>query len=194
MRLRSIRGVLARLPAKGNTPSAKLVRRRHGGGRCSPRPGDDGVAQAWRLRKARVFALDRQSGLRDQLNEPLGMDSDPFAQAPSAGWAFLVAAALVALAVGLGEEYLLLGLKPHGGAGLAAGSMAQAAAPSSLPPLRLVAAPANPPQVTEPVKMLAPPGSTGAVRGRSGAPEPLIIDVQQALARLRAQDPFAAER
>ena len=40
----------------------------------------------------------------------------------------------------------------------------------------------------------AAPSITGTVRVRSGAPEPLIIDVQQALARLRAQDPSATER
>ena len=137
----------------------------------------------------------RQSGLRDELNEPLGMGSDPFAQGASAGgWTFLIAAALVALAVGLGEEYLLLGLRTHDGAGSAARSVAQAATPVDSPPQRVVATPANPPPVANPAKKVAAPSSTGSVRPRSGAPEPLIIDVQQALARLRAQDPSAAER
>jgi hypothetical protein len=133
--------------------------------------------------------------LRDELNEPLGLGSDPLAQAASVGgWTFLMAAALVALAVGLGEESLLLGLGPRTGAGPAARSGAQATAPAVPPPLRLVEAPAKPPPSAVPAGKLAAPTSVGAVRARSGAPEPLIIDVQQALARLRAQDPSAAER
>ena len=73
--------------------------------------------------------------MRDELNEPLGMGSDPLAQAASiGGWTFLMAAALVALAVGLGEEYLLLSLRPHNGAGLVAGSVAQATAPADFAP------------------------------------------------------------
>ncbi len=133
--------------------------------------------------------------MRDELNEPLGMGSDPLARAASiGGWTFLMAAALVALAVGLGEEYLLLSLRPHNGAGLVAGSVAQATAPTDLPPLRIVEAPAKPPPLVDTAEKVAAPSSTGTVRVHSGAPEPLIIDVQQALARLRAQDPSATER
>jgi hypothetical protein len=123
------------------------------------------------------------------------MGSDPFARRPSAGgWTFLIAAALVALAVGLCEEYFLIGLRPHSGARLAGDSVARVATPVESPPLRLVEAPANPPPVANPAKTLVAPSSTGSVRVRSGAPEPLIIDVQQALAKLRARDPSAAER
>ncbi len=133
--------------------------------------------------------------MRDELNEPLGMGSDPLAQAASiGGWTFLMAAALVALAVGLGEEYLLLSLRPHNSAGLVARSVAQATAPADSPPLRLVEAPAKPPPLVDTAEKVAAPSSTGTVRVHSGAPEPLIIDVQQALARLRAQDPSATER
>ncbi len=67
---------------------------------------------SFRPEKGEGLAGERQSGLRDELNEPLAMGSDPFTQGASAGgWTFLIAAALVALAVGLGEEYLLLGLR-----------------------------------------------------------------------------------
>ncbi len=133
--------------------------------------------------------------MRDQLNEPLGMGSDPLAHAASiGGWTFLMAAALVALAVGLGEEYLLLSLRPHNSTGLVARSVAQATAPANSPPLRLAEAPAKPPPLVDTAEKVAAPSSTGTVRVHSGAPEPLIIDVQQALARLRAQDPSAAAR
>ncbi len=133
--------------------------------------------------------------MRDELNEPLGMGSNRPAQAASAGaGTFLAVVVLVALTVGLGEEYLLLSARSQNGGSIGARFSARAAAWADPPPLRLVEAPAKPPPAAHPAEKAAAPSVVGTVRVRSGAPEPLIIDVQQALAALRAQDPSASER
>lgn len=123
------------------------------------------------------------------------MGSSPTGLASSAGgWTFLAVAALVALTVGLSEEYLLLSARPQNDGVPAAPFLARTSVPEVSPPLRLVEAPAKPPLAADLADKTAAPSITGTVRVRSGAPEPLIIDVQQALARLRAQDPSATER
>jgi hypothetical protein len=148
-----------------------------------------------RAQKGKDRAGERLAVLRDELNEPLRIGSSlPGRSASAGGWTFLAVAALVALTVGLGEEYLLLSARPQNGGRVAAALLAHTTVPEVSPPLRLVEAPAKPPRAADPADKTAAPSITGTVRVRSGAPEPLTIDVQQALARLRAQDPSPAGR
>jgi hypothetical protein len=159
-----------------------------------------GVAQAEGARTsptsetARARAGERQAALRDELNEPLGTGPGRPASAPKgrAGVFAAVAAGIAAAAVA-GEWSLLSD---------AAASRARAAvvmerygAPVERPPLRLTETFDAPPQASPaaaPAKSAVKAPPAGPARLRAGAPEPLIIDVQQALAAQRARSEAAA--
>ena len=135
--------------------------------------------------------------MRDELNEPLGLGPNRFPPAASGGAGFLAAAAaLVALGAVLGEIAVLRGAPAAGG--ISAPFAERPIPPADPPPLRLTAAKsADPPAKPLPAADLgegATPAQPKSLRHRGGAPEPLIIDVQRALAALRAKDLAAAER
>jgi hypothetical protein len=134
--------------------------------------------------------------LRDELNEPLGLGPNRPAPAACGGsGAFAAVAAAVAAAIILAELAFLRGA-PSGAAGRIVKSAWEGSAVlADPPPLRLTQsldAPAKPPPAADTIED-APPANPGrSPHARAGAPEPLIIDVQQALAALRAKDLAAA--
>jgi hypothetical protein len=132
---------------------------------------------------------ERRPGLRDDLMKPLG--SNGLAPAANGGaGAFVASAALVAAAVILGETAFLRPL-----ASPTAGRVAVFSAETTVPPpLRLTPSLDAPPPPAELVGHFPPPSSDKPPHVRAGASEPLIIDVQQALAALRATDLTAALR
>ncbi len=142
--------------------------------------------------------------MRDELNEPLGIGPDVSPLTMRAGFsAFAVAAALTAAAIVAGELWLIRSAAPRAGDVFAASPAQTLTAPIEPPTLRL-SENSDPPskplpefasadRVDQPGKA-AKPGPAKPARGRPGAPEPLIIDVQQALAALRVKDPQGAQR
>jgi hypothetical protein len=136
--------------------------------------------------------------LRDELNEPLGIGSNLPAPATTVGAGALAAvAALVAAMVVLGETSLIRGVAPRIGGAVTESAAAKAAAPAEVPPLRLTAssdAPTKPPPTEDMTDKTEAASPAKPARVRAGAPEPLIIDVQQALAALRARDLSPAQR
>jgi hypothetical protein len=135
--------------------------------------------------------------LNDELNAPLGLGSDRDARGAKGGAGiFALAAALVAFAVAFGEVAFLRGDTSWTTGGGAAFRREPVAAPADPPPLRLTQsfeAPAKPPPAAD-LAAPAAPSLAKPPRSRAGALEPLIIDVQQALAALRAKDSAAAQR
>ncbi len=132
--------------------------------------------------------------MRDELNEPLGIGSNLPAPATTVGAGALAAvAALVVAMVVLGETSLIRGVALRIGGAV----MESAAAPAEVPPLRLTArfdAPTMPPPTADMTDKTEAASPAKPARVRAGAPEPLIIDVQQALAALRARDLSPAQR
>ncbi len=134
--------------------------------------------------------------MHDELNTPLGLGSDRPTPAFKGGAATsAVVAALVALAVVFGEAAFLRG-GPSWTAGAGAPSLRESSvAPVEPPPLRLtqsLEAPTKPAEAADPAAEPAPPSRVKPSHGLVGAAKPLIIDVQQALAALRAKDSAAA--
>ncbi len=149
--------------------------------------------------------------MRDELYEPLGVTSSGHEPVQISGPGVLVAVATLVAAVVLGEAASLrfAASRTAPAATFPAQNPAVAAAP---PLLRLTGdfggpgAPVGPAAAKgafeKPLAPVAapPPESPPAIAparaaaARAGAPEPLIIDVQQALAALKAQDPAAAPR
>jgi hypothetical protein len=132
--------------------------------------------------------------LRDELHEPLGLMTSPAAPPRRGGGVVLAAiAALVVAGVAAGQAMLIRNAA-RAGRPAASTALARPPAPPETPPLRLSAVPDPPP--APPAPALAPivadagfaPPKAKPARVRAGAPEPLIIDVKQALAALRAQD------
>jgi hypothetical protein len=141
--------------------------------------------------------------LRDELNEPLGIGPDASPLTMRAGFsAFAIVAALTAAAIVAGELWLIRGAAPRAGDVFAASPAQRLTAPVEPPALRLsensdppskpLPEPASADRVDQPGKA-AELGLAKPAR-RPGAPEPLIIDVQQALAALRVKDPQGAQR
>jgi hypothetical protein len=140
--------------------------------------------------------------LRDELNEPLGTAATRRDPVRVGGTGVLIAVAALVAALVLGEAASLRLAAPLR-ASVAALPAQRPVAPAPLPPLRLVrdldapptpAAPAAPVVAEAPAEKPAPPEAPKPGRVSSGAPQPLIIDVQQALAALRAQDSPAERR
>ena len=134
----------------------------------------------------------------DELNAPLGLGENRRAPAAKGGAGiFAVVAALIAFAVVFGEAAFLRGASSQRPGGGAASLLEMSAALADPPPLRLtqsVEALAKPPPAADPAEQVAPTSRAKPLHSRAGAPEPLIIDVQQALAALRAKDAAAAQR
>ena len=121
--------------------------------------------------------------LRDELHEPLGLGTRPRAGGKGAVAVLAAAAALVAAGIAAGEASRLRAL-PFRNAVVAARPSAAAdpAAPSVTASIAPPAKPAARTDASDKAESAAKPA-----RDRAGAPEPLIIDVQQALAALKAR-------
>jgi len=121
--------------------------------------------------------------LREELHEPLGLGTRARAGGTGAVVVLAAAAALVAAGIAAGEASRLRALPVRS---FVVAARPNAAADPAAPAVTAsIASPAKPAARTDsPDKAGAPAKPT---RDRAGAPEPLIIDVQQALAALRAQ-------
>lgn len=122
--------------------------------------------------------MDGKAAVLDELNQPLGLGPSvaPRASPLRTGVFAAVAAFIVAAAVAAQAAFVL------GGAPRTVAPTAEAA------PVPPVLAAALPPPVTTPAAPPVEKTLPRSVEVRAGAPAPLIIDVQQALAQMRAQN------
>lgn len=137
-----------------------------------------------------------QVGLHDELNAPLGLGSNRRPPAAKGGTGiFAVAAVLVASTIIFAETAFLRGAPSWTRGDGAASAREQSVGPDP-PPLRLtpsVEASAKPPSAVDPGDQPTPTSPAKPPDSRA-APEPLIIDVQQALAAMRAKDSASPNR
>jgi hypothetical protein len=133
--------------------------------------------------------------LRDELHEPLGRGPDPAPQAKKGAAVALIAAAVsLTSAIVLAEASLTYPIRWQDMPTAVALAPNRPAAPEKAPPLRLAEAPPARSAAPALAEEAAPRTPVRPARIRAGAPEPLVIDVRQALASLRARERAAADR